>query len=649
MTKKGINSKTTIKKKRTYKKRTKKVSSKVLKPVVINDKVAEPVIPDVIVPDDSMMDKISQEFSETIPDDSTIPDVIIPDTSVSNISNNDSEPNIKDSQSEEINNDDMIPVQPEKPIKSEPASLADFEFPSIDDKPLESPKEYDTSSDLDKSVSKNVKKHKEVNIISLIIILLFFILILFIISSIYSQKFATAKIISSIKNELKVTDSETMSFKADITTTDNSNYDVLNNSEISGNYVSGKNLFKTSLKFTSDGQIIDGSIYNDGSNTYFYDKDLYDEMIYSETGKVDLSINSLKQNMISLIEQLGNSSITNYTRGYTEDGNKIIALKITNENIETITNIISDIKLDGIYQTYLDNLLTDIKTNPDSYIDTNIKLYSKLLSGKFIKLEIKNDALLTVAKTDDGYYIENIAKDSTITKINISNTNINLIEMKGSKTNLTINIDIDYTVNTTDEDTTTDNSSTAIDINSLDEQAQFKIKKVLNSDTIRADLMSLYYYVTDSLNELDMNVTDGNYLIYYKVPDKYNASNYNGKTEKKYINVDTMISYSIKDYQQYQVANYISDQYNKEISSTFYYDVKKSYTQQIEGNGMLFNYQIITKTYDSNYADYDTTSSTIYIWHQLDDNKVFMIEYEFQGQDITDESIKQLLDIQIGN
>src|SRR5574344_457363 len=111
MTKKGINSKTTIKKKRTYKKRTKKVSSKVLKPVVINDKVAEPVIPDVIVPDDSMMDKISQEFSETIPDDSTIPDVIIPDTSVSNISNNDSEPILLKSRKEPPKNISSVNIE----------------------------------------------------------------------------------------------------------------------------------------------------------------------------------------------------------------------------------------------------------------------------------------------------------------------------------------------------------------------------------------------------------------------------------------------------------------------------------------------------------------------------------------------------------
>lgn len=489
----------------------------------------------------------------------------------------------------------------------------------------------------------NNKKKNKITWIYILIAIFLLILISLLSISVLSKDRIIDKILFNLENKIKVKNSEYANFNFDIKTSGNNYYNILNNAIITGVYASENNTFNTNMSVNVNDEVINFDYYND-TNTYFYDEYISTSLL-KLNNKYDFSLNSLNKNTLNFLKQLNNKNLTKYVKSELNGLNNKLTLEITQTNINNIVDELRNIKLDNLYQNLINNLIFDMTNNSNNYIGTKIVLDTNIW-GSLIKLEISNKQNI-ILTNNNGFNLEIIDENNKVLNIKYKDNKISITENIGSRNNLTIDIGIkiDYLeenkINMKD-------IKDIIDVSNISDENEYNIKKNITLDKNRNSLIDLYFYLNDELNTLNMFVTLDNYYVYYKVPNKYNISNYTGDSYKKYIHVDNTIIYNLKKYNNRQVLDYITSLYEKEASSPFYYNVIKKESMNINHQNKNFNYQIVTKTYDSNYSDFDNTSSTIYIWYQLDNNYAFIIEYEFQGSEITNEEITSLLDLQVG-
>src|SRR5574344_303338 len=462
-----------------------------------------------------------------------------------------------------------------------------------------------------------------------IIIVIAILLVLLVLSLIF-PKLSFIKTIDNIIYSLNIKDTEKYKFDININVEGNDNYNVIKESNLNGSYISTNGSYELNANFTSNYKdTINVSLYNNGEKTYLYDEYLNSNVVSKSTGKLDLSINNLKSNLKDILIDIKNSGLDKYITNKVVLNNNILTFKIDDNNINDIINSLDSIKLDNPYQYIIDQLITDINNNKDNYIGTEINIYTSLIGGKFKKIEIKNDNLITLTK-DNGYNLEIIGKDNKIYKLNITSNNIVYTVSKGSSNILNITANITYDTNA---NVNTFDISNAIDINDMNSVDIINMEKNITSNKTKSELFSLYYNIIGGVNILDMNVTDGNYYIYYLVPDGYHNV-YSGNSLKKYIN-----------YNQNIMLNYIASQYQDISSSGYYKRATKGSLSTINYNNHTYYYEIITMSYVTDYSDYDDTKSILYLWDELDNNTCFKIECDFQGGNITENQIINLLNI----
>ena len=441
-----------------------------------------------------------------------------------------------------------------------------------------------------------------------------------------SPKIAFNKSLDNMIHHLNVKKSEKLNFELEIKTSGDNLYNVLNNSIIKGSYISSDD-FKLKMDYTSNyKETININLYNKDNITSFDDEYSYKDVISIDSGKFDLSLNNFKNNLKKVLSTIKDSNIE--VTGKTNKSNNITSFTINKD-------IFSNINLDYPYNNMFDAF--------KEYVDgAEVKIYSNVFTGALDKIEIKNDDFISIAKTEEGYYFELITKDNEMYKVTIDENKITYTKSKGSTTLSTI--EIFYRIDKDDVDLSNIDISKAVPIEKIEIS---KLKQNINESKTKKEIVNLYYSIINKPNIVDMTVSGYGYYVYYKVPDKY-VNNYSGKSSKRYINVNQKILYMIKNYMNSDMDNYINETYNNEIASNYYKQVFKSSTEEIEHNGIKFYYQVITKSYDYSYSDYDDTKSTAYIWTNLDDNNIFCIEYDFQGSKIENYDIIELLDIEIG-
>ncbi len=457
--------------------------------------------------------------------------------------------------------------------------------------------------------------------IGVIIVIVLITLLGLLVTTIMVPKLSFIRAIDNIIHNLNIKSKDEISFEANITSTGEL-YNVLNNSIIKGNYSSSDG-FILKFDFTSNYQeTINMNLYSK-DNTYYYDSFFYEKSIMFDKS-MDLSINAFKSNIKRLLM---------FIKSNNGQLNKKI---INNQNVisfKLYKDMFNDLELDYPYNNLFDSLL--------NYLDnSDVSIYTSFITGKLYRIEFKNDNYLEIVNGKNEYIIRFINKDNEVHKIVLSPNKIEYTDSKGS--NVLSSITIDYKIDNYNK----------IDLFDIDNSINIKdidsalIKKNINMSKTKKELINIYYELVDKTNIFDLYVTMNEYNVYYKLPDKY-INKYTGKSLKKYSDIDKELVYEIKNYTYDQVIDYIDDIYNENISKNYYKRVVKSATEEIENNGIKYNYKTIIKGYYYNYADYDNTVSTLYVWNMLDDNNAFIIEYDFQGSEITEEEIIKLIDIEI--
>ena len=461
--------------------------------------------------------------------------------------------------------------------------------------------------------------------IGVIIIVVLIIMLSLLITTIIIPKLSFNKTIDSIIHHLNVKGKEEVSFEANITSTGEL-YDVLNNSYIKGSY-SSSDEFILKADYTSNYQeTINMNLYSK-DNTYYYDPFFNNKSIILNN-KLDLSVNNLKNNIkkvLTKIKEVKKSDNSPLTRRIIDNQN-VISFKLYKD-------MFNGLELDYPYNNLFDSL-----TN---YLDNSeVSIYTSFITGKLYKIEFKNDNYLEIVNGKNEYVIRFISKDNEMHKIVLSKNKLEYTFSKGS--NIISSITIDYKLDNYKKLDLFDINN-SININEIDSS---KLKDSINMSKTKKELVNIYYELTSKTNVFDLYVSLNGYNVYYKLPDNY-INKYTGKSLKKYSEVDKKIVYEIKKYTNNEVINYVDAIYDDEINKNYYKRVVRSATEEIEYNDMKFNYKTIIKGFYYNYADYDNTISTLYIWTMLDSNTAFIIEYDYQGSEITEEEIMKIIDIEV--
>ena len=462
--------------------------------------------------------------------------------------------------------------------------------------------------------------------IGVVVIILLVIIIAFIVSTVLVPKLSYTKAIDNIIYHLGVKNKESVNFEANITSTGEL-YDVVNNSYLKGSYISDGS-FILKADYTSNyKETINMNLYSK-DNTYYYDPFFLDSSIILNN-KIDLSINNFKNNIKKVLVQLKNVGL--------KDNNKISRKIIDGQNVISFNiykDMFSNVELDYPYSNLFDTLF--------NYIDgSEVSIYTSLITGKLYRIEIKNDNYIEIVNDKNEYVIRFINEDNEVHKVSITDNKIEYTNSKGST--VLSSITINYTYDNNHNDIELFNLDNAVNINDIDSA---KFKNGINVSKTKRELANIYYSLTSKVNIFDLYVSTNGYNVYYKLPDKY-INKYTGKSLKRYVEIDKKLVYEAKNYTNSDVINYIDSIYNDEINKNYYKRVIKSSTNEIVHNDIKFNYQSIIKGFYYNYADYDDTKAALYVWTMLDDNNAFIIEYDYQGSEITEEEIVKLLDIEI--
>ena len=434
-----------------------------------------------------------------------------------------------------------------------------------------------------------------------------------------------SKSIDSIIHHLNIKNKEEINFELNITSTGDL-FNVLNDSYLKGSY-SSTDSFIMKANFTSNyKETINMNIYSK-DNTYYYDPFFMDNSII--LNNMDLSVNNFKDNIKKVLVKLKEQT--------SNDNNKLSRRIVDNQSVISFNiykDMFNDLELDYPYNYLFDALF--------NYIDgSEVSIYTSFITGKLYKIEFKNDNYLEIVNGKNELVVRLINKDNEINKIVLSDNKIEYTNSKGS--NVLSSITIDYKYDTNFDKIDLFDTSNAVSLKDIDSS---KIKDNINISKTKKELINIYYDLTNNTNIFDLYVSMNGYNVYYKLPGKY-INKYTGKSLKRYMDIDRRLVYEIKNYTNDQVINYIDGIYNEEINKNYYKRVIKSSTNEIEYNDIKFNYQTIIKGFYYNYADYDDTKATLYVWTMLDDNNAFIIEYDYQGSDISTDDIIKLIDIEI--
>ena len=463
---------------------------------------------------------------------------------------------------------------------------------------------------------------KKIGVIVIIVLIIIFCLLAI---TMIIPKLSFNKAIDNIIHHLNVKSKEEINFELNITSTGDI-YDVLNNSYLKGSY-SASDEFILKADFTSNYQeTINMNLYSK-DNTYYYDPFFLDKSVILNNN-IDLSINNFKNNIkkilikIKEVKKNDNSSLTRQII----DNQNVISFKLYKD-------MFNDLELDYPYNNMFDTLF--------NYLDnSDVSIYTSFITGKLYKIEFKNDNYLEIVNGKNECVIRFINKDNEVHKIVLSKNKIEYTDSKGSTVLSSITIDYklsDY------------NKIDLFDINNsvnLKDVDLSTAKNSINMSKTKKELVNIYYELIGKTNIFDLYVSINGYNVYYMLPDRY-INKYTGKSLKKYLEIDKKLVYEAKNYTNNDVINYIDSIYNEEIEKNYYKRVIKSSSNELEYNDIKFNYQTIIKGFNYNYADYDDTKSTLYVWTMLDDNNAFIIEYDYQGSDIASDEITNLLDIEI--
>lgn len=341
----------------------------------------------------------------------------------------------------------------------------------------------------------------------------------------------------------------------------------------------------------------------------------------------------------------------------------------------------------------LEDLATEIKgAKVNNKNNIKISIYTKGLFNKFVGINFEicsqeEDITIQtlIVKEDKNTYSYNIKIESQGIKANAINGEIQIEKEKDSKdeqkgkitismnvskliADIKAKVEMDYSieynkgVNEIDvndsikfEDLTEKDTENIIEKLKkrplIGELISAKMDEIVESNGI--DIMDGIDNInTQTTTTLQNEVKDDyyGYSITYSVPTGFEYENDYAYDYSKY--------YKLEDNNSEIEANVsiewnTSDEYKKDIEENYDFYKNSNYYKNsvlneekvIAVNGKSFKYQILSYESDSEY--YKEKYQNAYVWYNLDDEHVFIIELESTGKEITEDIIKGFLNITV--
>lgn len=138
---------------------------------------------------------------------------------------------------------------------------------------------------------------------------------------------------------------------------------------------------------------------------------------------------------------------------------------------------------------------------------------------------------------------------------------------------------------------------------------------------------------------LDNSVSKDSYSIEFTVPEGYEMSDYSDEQYKYYSNDDVDVTVKIVGYGKDIYLENIDDDKKFASETENYSNASLTDEEQVVINNVTFGQKILTYY----YSEYKVTN--VYLYHELDDNHLFIVEAEAFNNEINMDEIKQFLNV----
>ena len=310
--------------------------------------------------------------------------------------------------------------------------------------------------------------------------------------------------------------------------------------------------------------------------------------------------------------------------------------------------------------------------------DNNIKIsiYTKGLLNEFVGAEfIANSEsgeafIVNIVKESKEVYSFDIKAKEGKTKTEIASGKIEIKVEKDSKDEkkgqmswtlnvdeMKLKLDVDYLVEYGKEIDKIDVSNSVDPDDITEEELNEALEKLMERPLIGEiieEKMTIqepeddYSQITTSQNE----VADYGYSVKYSVPTGFiyegdyssDYRKYYAKENEDYTGIDATISIGWYTDEEYREG--IESDYDYLSTSEFYKNVTLEEVKTVTVGDKTFNYQKI-KYESSDDSYFQETYEDVYIWYEIDGEYVFRIELEATDEVITEDLVKEFLNVTI--
>jgi hypothetical protein len=428
---------------------------------------------------------------------------------------------------------------------------------------------------------------------------------------------------------------------------------------------------------------------------YLYSEDYYDkyikmnlEDVIEEKSDVFDSFDEINYEKISKFQQIIKKELLTVIKSEYCTKNKEI-IEINNQNInatkntikftapqlmEEMINILNDLKNNEEFfelfdendredvKEFIENAITEINDKKNTVTITDyiqIDLYTKGLKPEILKIDVtveteNEKAEVNITKNNEKEIFVNIKENlQEILEItfNIESENTINMTISGEEDEIgKFSVKLNYTEKTIDEIDKI-NSSKVIELESMTDNDYSDILENLEKTKIYSliqeysNLNNTYNLDNNSdLEDNQISTYDNKTIVTFGIPEGYKATRYSDE----FINLDNEeknIYVELKTKTE-NVEEFYNDLLEKkQYDEENYTDLKLTNPSSMTLNGMKFYYSTYTYTYNGTYSNHDYC--TRYLWTEISDDDILVMEIEDNDKKMLSEELKEILTISI--